>query len=138
MAFNSAEASWKDIIVAIDGNPIGGIQNIEYSQTTEHEYVYGRGAAPRAIQEGNETYEGTITLLQTEYEALREAVQAIGYKNITKPFFTITVAYEIGAISKVDVIQQLKITEIPKGMAQNDKFMEIELPFLALGVKESL
>ena len=112
--------------------------SIQYNQTTEQEYVYGRGSAPRAIQEGNETYEGTITLLQTEYEALRAATQAAGFKNITKAPYTITVAYLIGAISQVDVIENVKITEIPKGLAQNDKFMEIELPFMALAVREGV
>lgn len=138
MAFNSAEYAWKDVFVFIDGNPIGGIQNIEYTQSTENEYVYGRGSAPRAIQEGNESYEGTITLLQSEYEALREATQAAGYKNITKVFFTISVSYAIGTNIQTDVVQQLKITEIPKSLAQNDKFMTIELPFMALGVKENV
>lgn len=138
MAFNSAEYAWKDLTVFIDGNPIGGIQNIEYTPTTEHEYVYGRGSTPRAIQDGNETYEGTITLLQSEYESLREAVVAAGYKNVTKPFFTIAVAYNIGTSLQTDLIQQLKINETPKSMGQNDKFMTIELPFMALGVKENV
>ncbi len=138
MAFNAAEYAWKDVYVFIDGNPIVGIQNIEYTQSTENEYVYGRGSAPKAIQQGNESYEGTITLLQSEYEALREAVQAAGYKNITKPFFTISVSYAIGVNIQTDLIQQLKINEIPKGMSQNDKYGTHELPFMALGIKENV
>jgi len=138
MAFNSAEYAWKDLYVFIDGNLITGIQNIEYSEATEHEYVYGRGGTPRNIQDGNETYEGTVTLLQSEYEALREAVIAAGYKNVTKPFFTVNVTYMIGANFQTDTVQQLKFNEVPKAMAQNDKFMALEMPFMALGVKENV
>jgi hypothetical protein len=136
--FNSAEYAWKDLFIFIDGNLITGIQNIEYSEATEHEYVYGRGSAPRNIQEGNESYEGTMTLLQSEYEALREAVVAAGYKNITKPFFTVNVTYAIGTNIQTDTVQQLKITDLTKSLSQNDKFMTIELPFMALNVKENV
>ena len=136
--FNSQQYAWKDLTVAIDGNIIGGITDISYSTTTEHEYLYARGSAPVAIQSGNETYEGSITLLQSEYEALNQAVKALGYKNLTKPYLTITVAYaEESGIPKVDVIKFLKISETPKGMSQNDKFMEVEMPFMALDVREN-
>jgi len=138
MEFNSAEYAWKDLYIFIDGNLITGIQNIEYSQSTENEYVYGRGSAPRNIQQGNESYEGTLTLLQSEYEALREAVVAAGYKNITKPFFTVNVTYMIGTNFQTDTVRQLKFNEVPKSMAQNDKFMSLELPFMALDVKENV
>jgi len=138
MAFNSTEYAWKDLNIFIDGNLITGIQNIEYSQSTEHEYVYGRGSAPRNIQEGNETYEGTLTLLQSEYEALREAVVSAGYKNTTKPFFTVNVSYAIGTDIQTDTVQQLKFNELPKSLSQNDKFMTLDLPFMALGVKENV
>jgi len=138
MAFNSAEYAWKDLYIFIDGNLITGIQNIEYSQSTENEYIYGRGSAPRNIQQGNESYEGTLTLLQSEYEALREAVVAAGYKNITKPFFTVNVTYMIGTNFQTDTIRQLKFNEVPKNMVQNDKFMALELSFMALDVKENV
>jgi len=138
MAFNSAEYAWKDLYIFIDGNLITGITNIEYSQATEHEYVYGRGSAPRNIQEGNETYEGTVTILQSEYEALREAVVAAGYKNVTKPFFTVNVSYAIGSGIQTDTVQQLKFDETPKSLSQNDKYMELGLPFKALGVSENV
>jgi len=138
MAFNSAEYAWKDLYIFIDGNLITGITNIQYSEATENEYVYGRGSEPRNIQEGNESYEGTVTLLQSELEALREAVVAAGYKNVTKPFFTVNVTYMIGANFQTDTVQQLKINESSKSLAQNDKFMEIELPFMALGVLQNV
>jgi hypothetical protein len=136
-SFNSAEYAWKDITIAIDGTIIGAVREVSYTPTTEHEYLYGRGSAPRAIQDGNETYEGSITLLQSSFEAINEAIKNKGYKNITKAFLTITVNYaNIGDTPKTDIIEQVKISEYPKGMAQNDKFMEIEMPFMALGVQE--
>jgi len=39
-----------------------------------------------------------------------------------------------GDIVKTDLIRGAEFTSVPKGLNQNDKFMEIELPFIALGI----
>lgn len=135
MAFNTQEYAWKNIEVVILGRPVTGIREVKYKVSQEKEAVYGRGDQPRAIQKGNKSYDGTITLLQSEIEAL---IAAAGKgKNITDlPAFDVVVAYvpnEIGTIV-TDIIKNVEITEFEKGMAQNDKFAEISLPFIALGV----
>src|SRR6056297_3186652 len=103
--FNSAEYAWKDIRVAIDGTPVTGVAGISYTIATEHEYRYAAGSAPLSIQDGNETYEGSVTMHQSAFEALNEAAKAKGYKNITKVFLTITVSYANIGVPRVDIIR---------------------------------
>ena len=44
----------------------------------------------------------------------------------------------MGSNIQTDTVQQIKFNEIPKSLSQNDKFMTLELPFMALGVKEDV
>lgn len=135
--FNSREYAWKDIKAFIDGNLITGIQNVDYTTSAEHEAIYGRGDRPLAIQKGNKSYEGNVTLLQSEYEELRKAVRAAGYKDVTDPDFTISVSYGNTAM-QTDVIGPLSFGELPKSLGQNDKNMTLEMPFIALDIQEDV
>lgn len=136
MRFNSAEYSWADIKVVLLGKPIGGLRGVKYKKTQEKEVIYGAGDVPRAIQRGNKAYEGEITILQSELEALNRA--AGKGKDLTDlRGVNIIVAYapEQGLPLVTDVIQNVEFTEFEKGMAQGDKFSEHALPFIALGLE---
>lgn len=137
--FNSKEYEWSDVTVAVDGNVLGAITGVSYTRSKEKEFIYGRGSKPRAIQSGNETIEGSITLLQTDFEALNDASKNAGYGSILDPSFTINISYtDTAGVPRVDTLKFVEFSEYPKGMAQNDKMMEIEMPFLALGLEENV
>lgn len=42
-----------------------------------------------------------------------------------------------GDVIKTDVLVGVEITEIPKGLKQGDKFMEVALPVIMLDVKKN-
>lgn len=139
MIVNSRQYSWSDVKVVALGRLITGIRGVEYKTSREKEYVYGAGDEPQGIQYGNKKYEGTITLLQSEVEALERFAKDNGFNDITDFEFDIVISYvpSTGAPIVTDVIKYASITELPKGMKQNDKFQEIALPFIALGIKYS-
>lgn len=132
--FNSREYEWADVSVVAAGRMITGIRGVTYTSSQEKEALYGKGNKPHSIQRGNKTFAGSIRLLQSELEALELAAGGDAL-NIS---FNIVVAYGNplkGDVITTDLLVGCEITEIPKGLNQNDKFMEIELPLVMLDVK---
>ena len=136
---NYDQYAWCDIEVVMQGRKITGLRGISYKESQEKEAIYGAGSEPIAIGRGNKSYEGEIKLLQSEYEAL---VRAAGTGNgvLDLRGFDIVVAYvpEDSAQILTDIIKYAEITEAEKGWSQGDKFIEISLPFIALGVDKNV
>lgn len=133
---NSKEYEWSDVHVVMMGREVTGIRGIQYDAEQEKTPIYGRGNKPRSIQKGNKSYSGTITILQSELEALQLAA---GKNNsiLDLPAFDVVNAYapESGGTIITDIVKSIEITKVPKGMKQNDPNMEIELPFVALDIQ---
>lgn len=129
--------AWSDIRVRALGREFVGIRGIKYKRTGDDEHLYGRGSKPIAIQSGNVSYEGELTLLQSELEAL---TSALGVVNLIDIRFDIVVTYRATIDGPVvtDLIKSVKCKEYEKGMEQGDKFMEITIPFLALDIVENV
>ena len=130
--FNSREYEWSSLKLFMLGRFVSGLRNVSYASKQEKEYVYGTGNEPRAIQRGNRSYEGEIMLLQSELEAL---IAAAPGKDALDLQFDIVVSYtpRIGDLQVItDTLKVCEFTEVPKGMEQNDKAMEITLPIIFL------
>ena len=134
--FNSREYEWADLTLLLGGKDLTGIRGIKYTIKQEKEVVYGKGNMPIAIQKGNKSIEGEITVLQSELETMR--LQS-GTKSILDLQLDGVVCYgnpANGDVLVTDVIQGIQFTEEPKELKQGDKFMEITLPFIALRVSK--
>lgn len=132
--FNSREYEWADLTLLLGGKDLTGIRCIKYSIKQEKEVVYGKGNMPIAIQKGNKSIEGEITVLQSELETMR--LQS-GTSSILDLQLDGVVCYgnpANGDVLVTDVVQGIQFTEEPKELKQGDKFMEITLPFIALRV----
>ncbi len=132
---NQTEYAWSDVSVTILGKELQGITGIEYTSSQEKEVVYGRGNQPRGIQKGNKKHEGILSVLQSELESLLLTVGS--GKNLTDlPAFDIIVKYQPEGLVPViiDRIQFAEFTENKKMLKQNDKFMAVDLPFVALDI----
>lgn len=132
--FNSREYEWADISVVLAGRPVTGFRAVEYNPKQEKEAVYAKGNKPHGIQRGNKSYEGSITLLQSEYESLKQACCG----DILDASFDIVVAY--GNASKgdaivTDILVGAEFTEDKTAWKQGDKFQEKVLPFIFLDKK---
>lgn len=127
--FNSREYEWSDITVVLAGRVITGIRGVKYNTKREKELVYGKGNKPQGTQRGNYDHSGEITLLQSEYEALRRAAGG----DILDITTDIIVAYgnpSHGDAMTTDVLQRVDFTEDNTEWKQGDKFLEKTIPFI--------
>lgn len=139
MSFSTQQYAFKDLKIVLLGRTLVGFQGIKYKVATDKEPVFGRGNKALAIQSGNERVEGELMLLQSELELLIAAVKtAQPGKKITDIAFDLVVGYGDGNTSVTDIVKGAQFTEYEKGMEQEDKFMQVTLPFLALDVEENV
>ena len=132
--FNSREYEWSDVNVVAAGRPVTGIRGVEYSSKQEKEVLHAKGNKPHSIQRGNKTYDGELTVTQSEYEALRAA----GGGDILDISIDIVVAYgnpSKGDVITTDLLMGVEFTEDNTEWKQGDKFQEKSLPFIFLDKK---
>lgn len=134
--FNSREYEFADMTVMVGGKDTVGLRGLKYSAKQEKEVLYGKGNEPIAIQKGNKSYEGELTILPSELETLR----LNGGGTILGLQVDIVVVYGNplqGDVMVTDVLQGVQFTEEPKEYKQGDKFAEITLPFIFLRLKKA-
>lgn len=132
--FNSREYEWSDVNVVTAGRPVTGIRGVKYSSKQEKEALHAKGNKPHSIQRGNKTYDGELTVTQSEYEALRAA----GGGDILDISIDIVVAYgnpSKGDVITTDLLMGVEFTEDNTEWKQGDKFQEKSLPFIFLDKK---
>jgi hypothetical protein len=131
---NGRQYEFADLTLIMGGRDVTGFRGIKYTTKQEKEAIYGKGNKPISIQKGNVSYEGEITLTQSEYETL----VALGNGSVLNLNLNAIVSFGNplkGDVMITDAILGLQFTEESKEMKQGDKFMEIKLPFVALDVK---
>ena len=134
MAFNSRQYEWADLTLILGGRDITGIRAVKYTEKIEREPLYAKGRNPHSIQSGNISYEGEITVLQSEYEALVKA----GKGTILSLSLDGLFAYgnpANGDALVVDRASGIRFTEATKDFKQGDKHQEISLPFICINIK---
>lgn len=134
MAFDSKEFGWVDIQIVFAGRPIVGCTAIKYKNKAEREFIYGLGRKPVAYADGQDMTEGSITLLQSEFEALVRSCPPGKKPNTLAPFDIIMVYLDEDNVMVKDIIKSVLLTEFEKGGKKGDLNMEIELPFKAADV----
>lgn len=136
MTINQQEYAYGDVTVWLFGQPVAGLRGIDYKTSQTKEYVRGMGRSPRGIQHGERAVDGTLTILQSEFEALNRTAREKGYRDLLDVTFDIVVAYSNGESTvSIDKICGASITELPKGLKSGDMFGEHALPFIALDVE---
>lgn len=132
---NNQQYAWGDIQLFIFGQPVTGCRGVEYKTIKEKEALYGAGRNAMGIQHKRRESSGSITILQSELQALNSSAKAAGYRDILDVEFDIMVSYASpsGKIT-IDKIIGASISELPAGMKEGDSFSEHALPFIALGI----
>lgn len=137
MAFNSREYEWADITIIVGGRDITGIRGVKYTRKIEREAVYAKGRRPRAIQSGNESFEGEFVMLKSSWDAVQDAAGGDA--------FSLSVDAEVGYGNpaegnalRADRIEGIRFTEDTIDFKQGDKFAEITVPWIALGVNKNI
>ena len=128
---DSRQYEFADITLVVGKRDITGVRGIKYSEKIEREPLYAKGRYPHSIQSGNVSYEGEITLLQSELELLI----AEGKGSVLTIITDAVISYgnpANGDTLITDKLVHLTFTESAKEMKQGDKNMEVSLPFIAL------
>ena len=131
---NTREYEWSDVTVVLAGRLVTGLRGVKYSAKQEKELLHTKGNKPHSIQRGNKIYDGEITLLQSEYEALRKASGG----DILDASMDIVAAYgnpTAGDVITTDMLIGDEFTEDNTQWKQGDKFQEKTLPFIYLDQK---
>ena len=131
---NTREYEWSDVSVVLAGRQVTGIRGVKYSAKQEKELLHAKGNKPHSIQRGNKTYDGEITLLQSEYEALKQACGG----DILDASLDIIASYgnpSQGDVITTDALLGVEFTEDNTEWKQGDKFQEKALPFIFLDKK---
>nr|DAS34774.1 MAG TPA: tail tube protein [Bacteriophage sp.] len=132
--FQSREYEWSDVSVVLAGRLVTGIRGIKYKDKQEKEHLYAKGNKTHSIQHGNIEYSGEISLVQSEYLALRKACKG----NILNASVDIVVSYgnpSQGDAITTDVLIGCEFTEDNTEWKQGDKSLEKVIPFLFLDKK---
>ena len=136
MAFNSSEFSWSDLAVTAMGRTFERVTEVEYDVEVDLKQIRGRGKKVKGIQDGNETPAGSLTLGQSEVEAMiRKAQETKPNAKLTDISFDIQVHYLKGADIVKDRIVGARFTKQPKSFKQGDPAMDIKLPFIAMDIQ---
>lgn len=139
--FDSQECTWSDISVKLFDATLKGLRGVRYKKEVEKEHLYAAGNEPVGIQSGNNKYDGSLKLLKNEVSRMNQAARAAGYKDISEvpaQLVVVTVNYKeaFNRPTQTDILRGVAFTGYEKGMDQGGKFMEIELPFLFMGLTE--
>ena len=135
--FDSREYEWADITLILGGRDVTGIRAVKYKEKAEKELLYAKGRLPRSIQTGNIAYEGEITLLQSELDALLKS----GKGSLLGLSLDAEVHYgnpAEGIALTTDRLVGLQFSESGKEAKQGDKFQEVALPVLFIRLKSGL
>jgi hypothetical protein len=132
--FSSKQYSWAEISVSIGGRILEGITEVEYTVKQDKEFLRGRGNKPHSLTKGNKSYEGKLSIWQSELEAL---IQDSPNKDPLDLEFDVIISYapNDGGQTVTDVLSGAQALEFKKGMKQGDKNMIVELPIMFLDLK---
>jgi hypothetical protein len=131
--FNSKEYAWANVEIAMLGRLLTRVRGVKFTVKKEKEYLHGRGENPHAIQSGNKTYEGELTLLQSELEAItRQLKPTEDITDLSGLNITVVFKPKTGTSLVTYILKNVEFTEESREMNQGDKFMEISLPIMFL------
>ncbi len=125
---NGNEYAFEDMQCVINGISLRGFTAVKYGATKEHHNVHGRGNRPVSMSRGKkDATQGSLTLLQSEFERLQASTPA-GMDPTDWVPFVMTVSYApLAGIPTTDVIPWCRVNQYEKGMGTEDGNMTVEL-----------
>ena len=130
--FDTREYEWNDTTVMIGTRTITGIRGVKYSTKQDKQPIYGKGNEPYAIQKGNKSHEGELTVNMSELLALQAESKSGSILDLQ---VDVTVCYgnpSQGDVMHTDKLMGVQFTEEPQEIKQGDDHSEHTLPFIFL------
>lgn len=130
---NGVEYGWADIVCAINGVPVTGIQAISYGDKQDMANIYGAGRYPVSRGRGRITCTGKITLLASEVLAIQS--QSINRRLQDIAPFDITVTYlPDSGIIHTDKIRNCQFVENKRDVKEGDMSIPVELELIVSNI----
>jgi hypothetical protein len=129
------EVEWADVTILVDGiDATLKSLGISYGVKVDKEHLFAGGDEPVGIQSGNRTPSGVLTVLKENYDILDEAAIAAGGRDITDLVLQLAVFYKPkgNRPPRTEILEGAEFSEFNSKIAQGDKKMPVELPFLFL------
>jgi hypothetical protein len=130
--FDSTEYTFAEMTVKVGGIEVTKIQKVAYKVQQKKDVIYGKGVNPVAVQRGQKTYDGSIDMLQSEFESL---VSMAPNHDILDLHFDIIISYgnpSRGDVLITDVLQGCEFTEAAHSIGGDETYMKVSLPFVFL------
>lgn len=130
--FDTREYEWNDVTILIGTRIIGGARGVKYSEKQDKQPIYGKGNLPYAIQKGNKSFEGELTVAMSELIALKGESKSGSILDLQ---VDMTVCYgnpTQGDVMHTDKLMGVQFTEEPQEIKQGDLNSEHTLPFIFL------
>ena len=131
---NGRQYEFADLTLMLAGRDVTGFRGIKYTEKMDKEPLYGKGNKPMSIQSGNISYEGEITMTQSELATLR----ALGGGSILRLNLNAVVSYGNPGTDDAmttDKLYGIQFTEAAMEFKQGDKFMDATIPFICLNIE---
>jgi hypothetical protein len=130
---NGTEYAFADVRIKIGNTEIVGCTAIDYNIAQAKENISGTGDQPVSRGRAEKIYTGTITLLGSELELLRE--QAVDGDITNLDVFEMQVSYAPKEITKLTthILSNAEFLEDPSGGAAGDTSLPQAVPFIWAG-----
>lgn len=125
MAINGNTYDWESITIQGPQGVFVDVQEISYNDERPIDPTYGKGSIPQGYGRKNYKAAGSLTLLRTEYEALRLACGGSVY---TRQPMAIVVAYaNDDQATVVDTLPNVHLTKQDTSPKQGEEKVEVKL-----------
>ena len=128
---NTRTYSWSECEINVAGQLQVEVTGVEWNEEQEMEPVYGKGNDPLDIKEGNITRTGTLTLLQGGLEELLDRAPQGKLIKLKNTDIQIAFSGDDLLVQRYSLIG-VRFTAQPMALRQNDKKMEVAIPFMYL------
>lgn len=137
---DTREHQYSHITVNASGVELATLQHVAYKVTLNKEFIYGKGNKPRAIQDGNFSYEGSIGMLQSDLRKLQllrgdREIQLLRGTNIIVVYQMDNLVLGEAPKLMTDILQGVRYGETEQRFNQGDTKMVIEIPIMFLDIK---
>ena len=133
--FNSQEFTFADISIMVGGQIIANPTAVDYTETAKKTPIYGKSVYPVAIQRGQRSFSGNLSMFQSDFETLLAMCPNRDLLSITVDIIIVYGNPERGDVLITDVLQGVEFTEYQKSLSNQDDNMTVQLPFICLNKK---
>ncbi|TNE29202.1 MAG: hypothetical protein EP346_06990 [Bacteroidetes bacterium] len=135
---NGTRHSWASVEMNILGRVVTGITAFSYKKTQNKTNIYGAGDEVVARGRGNKEYEGSITLLKYEADAIRDALPKGKELTDIAPFPIVASYITEGDTMRTDVVRFCEFIEENTDVKQGDTSIEEVFPLIVGKVSKNV